>query len=70
MKLVPGQGAYEIRVEGPMVTPGYFEAGRLPAVAFDEAGFYRTGDAVGAGRPGRPERRAGVPGPDRGGLQA
>jgi feruloyl-CoA synthase len=46
VKLVPGQGAYEIRVKGPMVTPGYFGRGDLTAVAFDEAGFYRTGTAV------------------------
>ena len=24
VKLVPAEGAYEIRVKGPMVTPGYF----------------------------------------------
>jgi feruloyl-CoA synthase len=46
VKLVPGRDAYEIRVRGPMVTPGYFGRGDLTAVAFDEAGFYRTGTAV------------------------
>jgi feruloyl-CoA synthase len=46
VKLVPAQGAYEIRVRGPMVTPGYFGRGDLTAAAFDEAGFYRSGAAV------------------------
>ena len=46
VKLVPAQGAYEIRVRGPMVTPGYFGRGDLTAAAFDDAGFYRSGAAV------------------------
>ena len=47
VKLVPAEGAYEIRVKGPMVTPGYFERPDLTAAAFDAQGFYRAGDAVG-----------------------
>lgn len=47
VKLVPAEGdAYEIRVRGPMVTPGYFGRPDLTAQAFDEDGFYRSGDAV------------------------
>jgi feruloyl-CoA synthase len=46
VRLVPAEDAYEIRVRGPMVTPGYFGRPDLTAGAFDEAGFYRTGDAV------------------------
>jgi feruloyl-CoA synthase len=46
VKLVPVQDAYEIRVRGPMVTPGYFGRPDLTAEAFDEEGFYRSGDAV------------------------
>jgi feruloyl-CoA synthase len=47
VKLVPDQeGAYEIRVKGPNVTPGYFARPDLTADAFDEQGFYRAGDAV------------------------
>ena len=40
------EDTYEIRVRGPMVTPGYFERPDLTASAFDEDGYYRTGDAV------------------------
>ena len=46
VKLVPAGDAYEIRVKGPMVTPGYFGRPDLTAAAFDEDGFYRSGDAV------------------------
>ncbi len=46
VKLVPAEGAYEIRVKGPLVTPGYFERPDLTAAAFDGEGFYRSGDAV------------------------
>ena len=46
VRLVPAEDAYEIRVRGPMVTPGYFGRPDLTAGAFDETGFYRTGDAV------------------------
>jgi feruloyl-CoA synthase len=47
VKLVRAEGdAYEIRVRGPMVTPGYFGRADLTAQAFDEDGFYRSGDAV------------------------
>jgi feruloyl-CoA synthase len=46
VKLVPEEGAYEIRVRGPMVTPGYLRRDDLTAAAFDDEGFYRTGDAV------------------------
>ncbi len=46
VKLVPTEGAYEIRVRGPIVTPGYFGRPDLTAEAFDEEGFYRSGDAV------------------------
>ncbi len=51
VKLVPVEGAYEIRVKGPMVTPGYFARPDLTAAAFDAQGFYRTGDAVGLADP-------------------
>ena len=47
VKLVPSEeGAYEIRVKGPNVTPGYFALPDSTERAFDDEGFYRTGDAV------------------------
>jgi feruloyl-CoA synthase len=46
VKLAPADGAYEIRAKGPMVTPGYFGQPALTDEAFDDDGFYRTGDAV------------------------
>jgi feruloyl-CoA synthase len=46
VKLAPVEDAYEIRVKGPMVTPGYFARPDLTAAAFDSGGYYRTGDAV------------------------
>ena len=54
VKLVPAEDAYEIRVKGPMVTPGYFGRPDLTAEAFDEDGFYRAGDAVALADPGDP----------------
>jgi feruloyl-CoA synthase len=51
VKLVPAESGYEIRVKGPMVTPGYFGRPDLTAAAFDAQGFYRTGDAVGLADP-------------------
>ena len=36
----------EIRFRGPHVMPGYWREPTLSAEAFDELGFYRTGDAV------------------------
>jgi len=46
VKLAPAENAYEIRVKGPNVTPGYFARPDLTAAAFDSEGFYLTGDAV------------------------
>ncbi len=45
-KLVPVNGKLEFRVSGPNVTPGYWRQPELTAVAFDEQGFYKFGDAV------------------------
>jgi feruloyl-CoA synthase len=46
LKLAPVGDKLEIRVKGPNVTPGYHQRPDLTAAAFDEEGFYRTGDAV------------------------
>ena len=56
MKLVPSGGKLEVRVRGPMVTPGYFDRPELTKEAFDEEGFYCIGDAVRFADPSRPEK--------------
>jgi feruloyl-CoA synthase len=45
VKLAPVEDKQELRVRGPNVTPGYLGEPELTAAAFDEDGFYRTGDA-------------------------
>lgn len=45
IKLVPNQDKLELRVKGPMVTPGYWRRPDLSAAAFDADGFYAIGDA-------------------------
>ncbi|MCL4181918.1 MAG: feruloyl-CoA synthase [Burkholderiaceae bacterium] len=46
VKLVPLDGKTEIRFRGPHVMPGYWRLPEASASAFDEEGYYRTGDAV------------------------
>ncbi len=46
IKLAPVQDKLEIRVSGPIVTPGYYRHPELTEATFDEEGFYRSGDAV------------------------
>ncbi len=45
LKMVPNHGKLELRVRGPNVTPGYYKRDDLTREAFDEDGFYLTGDA-------------------------
>lgn len=45
IRLVPYGDKHELRVRGPSVMRGYWERPDLSANAFDEEGFYRTGDA-------------------------
>ncbi len=52
IKLVPTGGKLELRIKGPLVTPGYWRAPDLTAQAFDEEGFYKLGDAVRFAVPG------------------
>ena len=44
VKLVPNGGRYEVRLRGPNVMLGYVDEPEQTATAFDEEGFYRTGD--------------------------
>jgi feruloyl-CoA synthase len=48
VKLVPdaASGKQEIRFRGPNVMPGYWRNPEASAEAFDEQGYYRTGDAA------------------------
>jgi feruloyl-CoA synthase len=46
MKLAPAGEKLEARFRGPSVTPGYWRAPELTRAAFDEEGYYRTGDAM------------------------
>ncbi len=45
-KLVPAGDRYELRVKGPNVMPGYWRNPEATAAAFDEEGFFKTGDAA------------------------
>jgi feruloyl-CoA synthase len=59
VKLVPDaqdSGKLEIRFRGPNVMPGYWRAPAETAAAFDEEGYYCTGDAVLPLDPAHPER--------------
>jgi feruloyl-CoA synthase len=49
-------GKTEIRFRGPNVMPGYWRAPEQTREAFDEEGFYRTGDAVRWVDPADPQR--------------
>ncbi len=46
MKLVPLDGKLEARFRGANITPGYWRAPELTAAAFDEEGYFCTGDAM------------------------
>ncbi|HTP61584.1 MAG TPA: feruloyl-CoA synthase, partial [Burkholderiales bacterium] len=46
MKLAPVADKLEVRFRGPSITPGYWRQPELTAAAFDEEGYYRTGDAM------------------------
>jgi len=46
IKLVDVDGKTEVRYRGPNITPGYWRAPEATAEAFDEEGYFSTGDAV------------------------
>lgn len=46
VKLVQVEGKWEARYKGPNIMPGYWREPEASTNAFDEEGFYKTGDAV------------------------
>jgi feruloyl-CoA synthase len=54
MKLAPVADKLEARFRGPSITPGYWRQPDLTKAAFDEEGFYRTGDALRLADPADP----------------
>ena len=46
LKLVPAHGRLEMRIRGPNIFDHYLRQPQATAEAFDEEGYYRTGDAV------------------------
>jgi feruloyl-CoA synthase len=56
LKMIPNDGRLEMRVKGPNVTPGYYKREELTRAAFDEDGFYLTGDAGKLADPDEPAR--------------
>ncbi len=55
VKLVPVDGKLEGRFSGPHVMPGYWRSPEQSAAAFDEEGFYCSGDALKLADPEHPE---------------
>ena len=45
-KLVPLDDTFEARFRGPNLTPGYWRDQAQTKIAFDDEGFYRSGDAL------------------------
>jgi len=56
MKLVPAADKLEARFRGPSITPGYWRQPDLTKAAFDEEGYYRTGDALRFADPADPRQ--------------
>jgi feruloyl-CoA synthase len=54
LKLVPAGDRMELRIKGPQVMSGYYKDDGLNAAAFDEEGYFKTGDAVRWVDPQRP----------------
>jgi feruloyl-CoA synthase len=55
VKLAPVDGKLEARFRGPHVMPGYWRQDELNREAFDEEGYYRSGDALRFADPAHPE---------------
>jgi len=55
VKLAPVDSRYEVRIAGPVVTPGYLRDAQRTAESRDEEGYYRMGDLAVFHDPERPE---------------
>lgn len=54
LKLVPHDSSYEVGYRGPNVTPGYWRDSVATKLAFDEEGFFHSGDLLSFIDPQRP----------------
>ena len=54
LKLLPVGDRLELRIKGPHIMPRYYKDDALNAAAFDEEGFFKTGDAAHWVDPKRP----------------
>jgi len=55
LKLVARDDSFEVRYRGPNVTPGYWRDPSATESAFDEDGFFRSGDLLSFIDPARPK---------------
>jgi len=55
LKLIPHDDCFEVRYRGPNVTPGYWRDPSATEAAFDEEGFFRSGDLLSFIDPTRPK---------------
>ncbi len=55
LKLVPHDNSFEVRYRGPNVTPGYWRDPAATQSAFDEHGFFMSGDLLSFIDPNRPK---------------
>jgi len=54
LKLIPHDDSFEVGYRGPNVTPGYWRDSEATKMAFDEDGFFRSGDLLSFIDPSRP----------------
>jgi feruloyl-CoA synthase len=55
LKLIPHDDCFEVLYRGPNVTPGYWRDPNATEAAFDEEGFFRSGDLLSFIDPKRPQ---------------
>lgn len=55
LRLIPFDNSFEVRYRGPNVTPGYWRDPKATEAAFDEEGFFRSGDLLSFIDPNRPQ---------------